>query len=77
VRGEKTLRAYRLYLAGSAMSFERGWLSLHQMLATRPAEEMPDEKIKGARGQYPFRRDYMYTGSTSGTGQASTGLQLN
>ena len=29
-RAEKTLRAYRLYLAGSAMSFEHGWLSLHR-----------------------------------------------
>ncbi|MDI1273487.1 class I SAM-dependent methyltransferase [Polaromonas sp.] len=58
--GEKTLRAYRLYLAGSAMSFEQGWLSLHQMLATRPQADLPDEKIRGARGLYPFRRDYMY-----------------
>ena len=33
---EKILRAYRLYLAGSAMSFEQNWISLHQMLATRP-----------------------------------------
>ena len=31
------LRAYRLYLAGSAMAFEQGWISLHQMLATRPS----------------------------------------
>ena len=29
----KVLRAYRLYLAGSAMTFERGWLGLHQVLA--------------------------------------------
>lgn len=59
-RGEKTLRAYRLYLAGSAMGFEQGWLSLHQMLATRPAESMADEAIQGAQSRYPFRRDYMY-----------------
>jgi cyclopropane-fatty-acyl-phospholipid synthase len=77
VRGEKTLRAYRLYLAGSAMSFERGWLSLHQMLATRPAEEVPDEKIRGARAEYPFRRDYMYTASTATPDPAQPGLQLN
>jgi cyclopropane-fatty-acyl-phospholipid synthase len=50
-RAEKTLRAYRLYLAGSALSFEKGWLALHQVLATRPA---------GARSHYPFKRDYMY-----------------
>ena len=34
--GDKVVRAYRLYLAGSAMAFERGWLSLHQTLAARP-----------------------------------------
>ena len=50
-RAEKTLRAYRLYLAGSAMSFEKGWLALHQVLATRPA---------GPQSNYPFKRDYMY-----------------
>ena len=32
-RAERILRAYRLYLAGSAMSFERGWIALHQMLS--------------------------------------------
>ncbi len=32
----RALRAYRLYLAGSAMGFERGWMALHQMVATRP-----------------------------------------
>ena len=57
---EKILRAYRLYLAGSAMSFENGWLALHQVLAARPAADVPDEAIKGARSVYPFSRDYMY-----------------
>lgn len=50
-RAEKTLRAYRLYLAGSAMSFEKGWLALHQVLATRPSDNP---------SAYPFKRDYMY-----------------
>jgi cyclopropane-fatty-acyl-phospholipid synthase len=50
-RAEKTLRAYRLYLAGSAMSFEKGWLALHQVLATRPSQ---------SPSAYPFKRDYMY-----------------
>jgi cyclopropane-fatty-acyl-phospholipid synthase len=36
------VRAYRLYLAGSAMSFERGWLSLHQMLAARPSGQLSE-----------------------------------
>jgi cyclopropane-fatty-acyl-phospholipid synthase len=65
VRGEKTLRAYRLYLAGSAMSFERGWLALHQMLATRPASDAPDQAIQGAQSSYPFRRDYIYAPSAA------------
>jgi cyclopropane-fatty-acyl-phospholipid synthase len=38
-RAERILRAYRLYLAGSAMSFERGWIALHQMLV-HPAERL-------------------------------------
>ena len=57
---EKILRAYRLYLAGSAMSFENGWLALHQVLAARPSADVPAEAIKGARSVYPFSRDYMY-----------------
>ena len=68
-RAEKTLRAYRLYLAGSAMSFEHGWLSVHQMLATRPADTPADTqegKVKGANSVYPFNRDYMYTNAPSG-----------
>jgi cyclopropane-fatty-acyl-phospholipid synthase len=62
-RAEKTLRAYRLYLAGSAMSFEQGWISLHQLLATRPADtpaHMKEGKVKGGNSVYPFSRDYMY-----------------
>ena len=68
-RGEKTLRAYRLYLAGSAMSFEHGWLSVHQLLATRPADTPADTqegKVKGANSDYPFSRDYMYTNAPRG-----------
>jgi cyclopropane-fatty-acyl-phospholipid synthase len=65
VRGEKTLRAYRLYLAGSAMSFERGWLALHQMLASRPANDAPNQAIQGAQSSYPFRRDYIYAPATA------------
>ena len=57
---EKILRAYRLYLAGSAMSFENGWLALHQVLAARPSGDAQAEAIKGARSAYPFSRNYMY-----------------
>ena len=60
-RAEKTLRAYRLYLAGSAMSFEQGWIALHQVLATRPTGETSGATLKGAQSAYPFKRDYIYT----------------
>ncbi len=62
-QAEKTLRAYRLYLAGSAISFERGWLALHQLLATRPADTCArtrEGKIEDGNSVYPFNRDYMY-----------------
>ena len=57
----KVLRAYRLYLAGCAMCFERGWLGLHQVLATRPDGKLETGNIRGAQSTYPFKRDYMYT----------------
>jgi cyclopropane-fatty-acyl-phospholipid synthase len=60
ITGEKVLRAYRLYLAGSAMSFERGWLSLHQTLASRPSGQLGDGVLRGAQSAYPFNRDYIY-----------------
>jgi cyclopropane-fatty-acyl-phospholipid synthase len=58
--GEKVMRAYRLYLAGSAMSFERGWLALHQMLATRPSGKLDEGTLRGAQSAYPFNREYIY-----------------
>jgi cyclopropane-fatty-acyl-phospholipid synthase len=59
-RAEKTLRAYRLYLAGSAMSFEEGWISLHQLLATRPSGDTAATPVRGAQSMYPFNRQYIY-----------------
>jgi len=56
----KVLRAYRLYLAGSAMCFERGWISLHQVLASRPDGKLETGNMRGAQSTYPFNRDYMY-----------------
>jgi len=58
--GEKVVRAYRLYLAGSAMSFERGWLALHQMLATRPSGRLDEGTLRGTQSAYPFNREYIY-----------------
>jgi cyclopropane-fatty-acyl-phospholipid synthase len=56
----RVLRAYRLYLAGCAMSFERGWIALHQILATRPDGDMHTGSLRGAQSVYPFNRDYIY-----------------
>lgn len=58
----RVLRAYRLYLAGCAMSFEQGWISLHQMLATRPTGEPGTDAtgLRGAQSVYPFNRSYIY-----------------
>lgn len=64
-QGERSLRAYRLYLAGCAMAFEHGWIALHQILVQRPASGRADELDGPADLSYPWRRDYMY-GSRSG-----------
>lgn len=58
--GPKTLRAYRLYLAGCAMAFEQGWIALHQMLAARPSGQVGGHGLRGAQSDYPFRRDHLY-----------------
>ncbi|HTP71942.1 MAG TPA: class I SAM-dependent methyltransferase [Burkholderiaceae bacterium] len=60
VAGDRVVRAYRLYLAGSAMSFEHGWISLHQMLAARPSGNVDDGPMRGAQSTFPFQRGYMY-----------------
>lgn len=60
IAGERVVRAYRLYLAGSAMSFERGWISLFQMLAARPDGDPAGGALRGAQSTYPFNRGYMY-----------------
>ena len=60
---ESVVRAYRLYLAGSAMSFEHGWLSLSQVLASRPTGSPGDGPLRGAQSQFPFNRSYMYAKS--------------
>lgn len=57
---DRVLRAYRLYLAGCAMCFERGWIALHQIIATRPDGNMNSGGLRGAQSAYPFTRDYIY-----------------
>jgi len=56
----KVLRAYRLYLAGCAMGFERGWIALHQMLCTHPDGRLQSGPMVGAQSDYAFNREYMY-----------------
>ncbi|WP_434643189.1 class I SAM-dependent methyltransferase [Achromobacter piechaudii] len=58
--GARSLRAYRLYLAGCAMAFEHGWIALHQILGQPPAVGRADELDNPADLAYPWRRDYMY-----------------
>jgi len=60
VASEQVLRAYRLYLAGSAMAFEQGWISLYQMLASRPSGAVADGPMRGAQSTFPFNREYIY-----------------
>ena len=50
--GEEKFRVWRIYLAGSAHAFERGWLSIWQLLAGKP---LPDGELP-----HPLTRDYMY-----------------
>jgi len=57
---ETTLRAYRLYLAGSAVAFERAWISLHQMLCARRSGAVGSGPMPGAQSAFPFNRGYMY-----------------
>ena len=61
---DKVLKAYRLYLAGCAMTFEQGWISLHQILATRPDGQLPTGPLRGAQSAYPFNRAYIYRDPT-------------
>jgi cyclopropane-fatty-acyl-phospholipid synthase len=57
---EQTLRAYRLYLAGSAMAFERGWLQLHQVLLGKLNGQLESATgPRGAQSAYLFTRDHM------------------
>jgi len=60
-QGARSLRAYRMYLAGCAMGFEHGWIALHQILAQARSDARADALDHPADLAYPWRRDYMYT----------------
>lgn len=65
-QGARSLRAYRMYLAGCAMGFEHGWIALHQILVQPHTHGREDELDLPADLAYPWRRDYMYTGPSDG-----------
>ena len=50
--GERLYRIWRIYMAGSAHGFERGWMSVHQVLAGKP--------LAGGALDLPGTRDYIY-----------------
>src|SRR6478672_4171367 len=50
--GEEKFRVWRIYMAGSAHAFDRGWMSLWQLLAGKP---LADGSLP-----HPLTRDYMY-----------------
>ncbi|MBI3355864.1 MAG: class I SAM-dependent methyltransferase [Nitrospirae bacterium] len=50
--GERTLRVWRTYLAGSSLGFAQGWLNVYQVLASRQEAEGPTE--------LPLTRAWMY-----------------
>jgi cyclopropane-fatty-acyl-phospholipid synthase len=50
--GDKRLRIWRLYLAGCAHAFERNWVTIQQVLATKPGDP--------ARNPLPWTREYIY-----------------
>ena len=50
--GEEKYRVWRIYMAGSAHAFDRGWLSLWQLLAGKTHAD--------GRLPHPLTREYMY-----------------
>lgn len=52
IAGEKIFRTWQIYMAGSAYAFERGWVSIYQLLAGRP---LADGSLA-----YPLTREFVY-----------------
>lgn len=51
--GEEKYRIWQIYMAGSAHAFERGWMSIFQILAGKPQAD--------GRLPYPLTRDHVYS----------------
>src|SRR3546814_9412513 len=71
-QGERSLRAYRMYLAGCAMGFEHGWIALHQVLTQPRPHGRHAELDHPADLAYPWRRDYIYQARKSTRLNSST-----
>ncbi len=50
--GERTLRIWRAYLAGTSMGFHHGWMNIYQVLASRQESDGPTE--------LPLTRTWIY-----------------
>ena len=50
--GEKRFRTWRIYMAGSAHAFDRGWISIFQILGTKP---LTDGSVP-----YPLTLEHVY-----------------
>lgn len=50
--GEKLYRIWRIYMAGSAHAFDRGWISIFQILGAKP---LPSGELS-----YPLTREHVY-----------------
>ncbi|HXX12199.1 MAG TPA: SAM-dependent methyltransferase, partial [Burkholderiales bacterium] len=50
--GEKRLRTWLIYMAGSAHAFTRGWISIYQLLGVKM---QPDGAVS-----YPLTREHIY-----------------
>ncbi|MDG1143173.1 MAG: cyclopropane-fatty-acyl-phospholipid synthase, partial [Burkholderiales bacterium] len=51
--GEERYRIWRIYMAGSAHAFERGWISIFQILGTKP--------LASGKVSYPLTRHHIYS----------------
>ncbi|MEL0031213.1 MAG: class I SAM-dependent methyltransferase, partial [Betaproteobacteria bacterium] len=50
--GEQRYRIWRIYMAGSAHAFDRGWISIFQILAFKPTST--------GEVAYPLTRAHIY-----------------
>ena len=75
---ERVYRTWRIYMAGSAMAFERGWISVYQLLATKTEQagnsiqSWTREHLIGAAGGKPQRARPRWPDTTLTTDQETS-----